>query len=182
MRKAWHSVLVIAVAVAWAGAAGATSPVKDPQEVGQQAGMFVIDDVAGNKVSLEELLKKHDAVVLNFWGLRCGACIEEIPYLEAIRKKFADRVLLLGVNVDGVDGAFLRGQMVKAKISIGYTVIPDPDFKVVDRYKMTAAPLTVVIDSGGKVRYRHENFVPGDEKGLEEAVGKVLAEKATGAK
>ncbi len=68
------------------------------------------------------------------------------------------------------------------RLAIGYTVIPDPDFKVVDLYKMTAAPLTVVVDRGGKVRYRHENFVPGDEKGLEEAIRAALPDGAVVAK
>lgn len=182
MKTASRIVLALALVAAAAAAARANSPVKDPQTVGQPAGMFVTSDLAGAKVSLEEILKTHDAVVLNFWGLRCGACIEEMPYLEAIRRKVGDRVVFLGVNVDAVDGAFLKEAMERQKLSVTYTVIPDPDFKVVDLYKMTAAPLTVIIDAGGTVRYRHENFVPGDEKGLEEAVGKVLADKARAAK
>ncbi len=182
MGRACGTVLVLILVAALAAPATANSPMKDPQTVGQPAGMFVIDDIAGGKVSLEELLKSHDAVVLNFWGLRCGACIEEMPYLEAIRKKVGERVVFLGVNVDAVDGATLKEQMARMRLAIGYAVIPDPDFKVVDLYKMTAAPLTVVVDRAGKVRYRHENFVPGDEKGLEEAIRAVLPDGAVVAK
>ena len=41
--------------------------------VGDVAPFFAVEDLGGKKVALEEILKSGKAVLLNFWGLRCGA-------------------------------------------------------------------------------------------------------------
>lgn len=138
--------------------------------VGGNAPQFEITGMSGKKIYLEKLLKEYKAVVLNFWGLRCGACIEEIPHLNAISKKFKDEIIILGVNVDGMDGNYIKGQMSSMGLVIDYEVVPDPEFAMADMYQMLAAPLTVIIDSKGVVRYWHENYEPGNEKELEEAI------------
>ncbi|MBI5341837.1 MAG: DUF465 domain-containing protein [Deltaproteobacteria bacterium] len=66
-------------------------------------------------------------------------------------------------------------RLKKMKLDIRYTVVPDPDFKLVDLFRMAAAPLTVIIDAGGIVRYRHEGYEPGDEVRIEEALKSALA-------
>ena len=67
------------------------------------AGEFVeITNPNATDVSLADF--KGQVVLLNFWGLRCGACLEEMPYLEEIAKKYAGQGLVtLGVDTDGVD-------------------------------------------------------------------------------
>ena len=168
--------VMLASLVTYLPLAIANSPLKDEPMIGQAVEMFTVEDIAGNRVSLAELLKKYNAVVLNFWGARCGACIEEIPHMNALQIRYPDRIVVLGVNVDAVDAAFLREQMEKAKLTFEYPVVPDPDFRLVDQFKMTAAPLTIVIDSGGIVRYRHDNYLPGDEKIIEEVVRGVIGD------
>lgn len=152
----------------------ANSPVKDEGMVGGNAPKFNVSDIDGNPLSLESLLETYQAVILNFWGLRCGACIEEMPHLNEIFRKYNGKITILGVNVDAVDGASLKEYMKKTKIAIDYVVVPDPEFTMVDTYNMMAAPLTVVIDKTGIVRYYHENFEPGDEKQLDQVIQNVL--------
>ncbi|NIO55073.1 MAG: redoxin domain-containing protein [Deltaproteobacteria bacterium] len=156
------------------GESMANSPVRQEESVGANAPSFSVSNADGKTVSLEMLLSEKTAVVLNFWGLRCGACIEEIPHLNALYGKYGEWIEFLGVNVDAVDGAFLKEQMDKIGIVIEYEVIPDPEFSIADKYQLSAAPLTIVIDRNGLVRYRHENFEAGDEKKLEGVLESVL--------
>jgi peroxiredoxin len=160
----------------------ANSPVREQSVIGENAPQFTISDIDGNKLTLDSLVEKYSAVVLNFWGLRCGACIQEMPHLNDMYKKYNGKITILGVNVDAADGAFLKEHMKKMQIVMDYVVVPDPEFTMSDTYNLEAAPLTIVIDGDGKVRYRHENYEPGDEKELDKIIQDILDGKKVVAK
>lgn len=145
--------------------------------VGDVAPLFAATDIEGNKVALDNALKSGKVVLLNFWGLRCGACLEEIGYLNPMHDTYGKKgVLIIGVNVDGVEGEFIRNSIPKLSHIPKFTVVPDPEFKISDLYNMMASPLSFVIGRDGKVLYRHEDFKPADAKPLEEAILQALAE------
>lgn len=154
----------------------ANSPVAGKPGPGDAAPPFAVADLDGKIVSLGEILKSGKAVFLNFWGLRCGSCIEEIGYLNPISDRYAGKdVVFLGVNVDGIKSDVIRNMMPKMPNSPKYTVLPDPEFIIPDLYNMSAAPLSIVIGKDGKITFRHEDFQEGDEKAIEEALRKVTA-------
>jgi len=148
----------------------ADSPGKGGTFVGKPSPDFEAADLSGAKIASSVILKSGKAILLNFWGLRCSACIMEMPHINALKNRYADRVQVLGINVDGIGGGILSAQIAKMKIDIRYSVVPDPEFKLVDMFKMAAAPLTIIIDTGGVVRYRHEGYEEGDEVRIEEAL------------
>jgi len=150
--------LTIAVGPSFAG------PMQKGVKAGQAAPSFSGASAAGTPVESKDLLSKNRAVLVAFWGIRCSACIEEIPALRKLQEEFREGTLqVVGVNTDGVDAATLKTVMEEEKIATNYIVLADPEFKVVDAFGMTAAPLTVLIDREGKVRYIHEGYKAGDE-------------------
>jgi len=161
----------------FAGTAFANSIEKDVNFVGKPSPPFEVRDIAGNTVASAKLFDGGKVVVLNFWGLRCGACLAEMPSLNDLHERYKDRIVLLGVNNDGIDGPFLAKQIGKMNLKIDYTILPDPEMKLVDLFKMTVAPLTLVMDSKGMVRYQHVDYAPGDEKALEAVVKSLLEER-----
>lgn len=165
-----HLLLIPVLVILSAGPAfpAATGGESDP--VGKPAPAFEANDIAGNPVSSAKFLEAGKVVVLNFWGLRCGACLAEMPALNDLHERYKGKVAVVGVNNDGIDGPFLAKQIGKMNLKIAYTVLPDPEMKIVDAFRMTMAPLTFVIDAKGVVRYRHENYAAGDEKELEDVV------------
>ena len=115
-------------------------------------------------------------LLLNFWGLRCGACLEEIPYLNAFAKKYAAKGLVVwGANTDGADAPTVRDTLKSLRMEVGYPIVLDPDFVVADAYTNFLVPLTLVIDRAGVVRYIHTGFEQGAEKQYEDAVVSALA-------
>ncbi|MBI5905614.1 MAG: TlpA family protein disulfide reductase [Deltaproteobacteria bacterium] len=174
MRSKWNTLVpallfLAAVAAAARPAAGGAAP-SPASLIGKPAPGFTVATVKGDRVDLKQTLDEGKVVVLNFWGLRCGACLAEIPVLNAMQEKFAGRARFLGVNVDGVDAKFLEKQMAAGQIAIRYDTVTDADFTLIELYRMNAAPYTVVIDPGGTIRYQHEDYKPGDEKELEKAI------------
>ena len=143
---------------------------------GDVAPLFSTEDLDGRTVALEELVASGKVVLLNFWGLRCSSCIDEIGYLNPMFDKYGEKgVVFLGVNVDGIKAEMIRKFMPAMSQSPRFIVLPDPGFKIPDLYNMSAAPLSFVIGKDGKIVFRHEDFKPGDEKDIEEALKKAIA-------
>lgn len=113
--------------------------------------------------------------VVNFWGIRCGSCLQEIPKLEELYARYRARGLkVYGINADGVPGEMLWSLMQKSNLEILFPVLPDPEMEAMDLYQVMATPLTLILDSEGIVRYQHVGYNDGDEKTLETEILKVM--------
>ena len=179
-RGSWFRFGVLALAV-WCAPAWAPSPVAaegmgDQQKfkAGDKAPDFTAKDLAGKEVKLSAYAGKN-VVLLNFWGMRCGACLEEMPFLEVIAKKYADKgLVVLGVDTDGVDSQTVRDTLKEVNVNVTYRLVVDPDFSITDAYTNFLVPLTIVIDKKGIITYIHTGFEKGTEKRYEDEAKKAL--------
>lgn len=179
MTRKSHQHLVVVLLVAASLAiplrhASANSP-DGGLRAGSDAPQFQGRDLSGDPVDLSAAVAGNKAVIVNFWGLRCGACLQEMPLLDGIYVKYRQEGLsILGVNVDGVGADIIKAQLPRVLEIPSYTIVPDEELKVADLYKLTAAPLTVLVDPTRKIVYIHEGYRPGDETELEGQVRQLL--------
>ncbi|GBE15695.1 thiol-disulfide oxidoreductase ResA [bacterium BMS3Abin14] len=165
---------LLGLSVVAAGCAGSTGVVKESSFPKAPSATFT--DIDGGSTSLAGYQGKS-VVLVNFWGLRCQNCIEEIPFLERLNNKYGSKgLVILGVNTDGVDGKTLKKFMPQLPVKFTYPVIVDPEFKVVDAFQMMAAPLTIIVARDGTVRFRHEGYTPEIEGEYIALIEKLLAE------
>ncbi len=174
MRFKALGIFVLFVSIFSAGAVMA-----DTAWVGKTAPEFAVPNTDGEIVELKELVGAG-VIWLNFWGLRCGPCVRELPALEALYQKYKDDgLVIIGVNVDGVDGNFIkksfndRDDLQNAKVT--FPLVTDTEFALIDSYELMGAPLNVMIDRAGVVQYHHEGYEAGDEVEYEEIIKKLLA-------
>jgi len=147
---------------------------EDKFKPGDVAPDFTLQDLGGKQVQLSSY-KGSKVVLLNFWGLRCSACLEEMPYLEDLHKRYADKgLVVLGVDTDGVDAATVSETIAEVKVKVSYALLVDPEFKATDTYTNFLVPLTIVIDRAGLVTYLHTGYEKGTEKNYEAAAKKAL--------
>jgi len=156
-------ILCFAGALLIAGCASAPGPELTEATQYPRAPDTSFEYMDGSTNSLADYLGKS-VVLVNFWGLRCQNCIEEMPFLERLHNKYGSRgLVILGINTDGVDSALLEKFMPQLPVKVSYPIVIDPEFALADAYQMMAAPLTVVIAKDGTVRYRHEGYEPDIE-------------------
>lgn len=175
VNKRWVC-LAIAVLAAWVVGAGVAHAGGTPSAEAKPVD-FKVMDLKGNECSLARWTADRKAVLVNFWGIRCGACIEEIPHLNAIYNKYRDKLVVIGVNVDGIKAPDLDKHLSTKGPAIDFPVIPDPEFGLVEGFQVKGAPMTILVGPDGLIRYRHENFEPGDEKKIEQAVADAISGK-----
>ena len=111
-----------------------------------KAKNFTLTDVNGKTITLESL--KGKTVILNFWATWCPYCIEEMPDLQNLEKKYGKKGLaILTVNVEDTETAkaFLEENGFTFRTAI------DTDFNVSEMYEVEVLPTTFIINKEGTI-------------------------------
>src|SRR5262245_23184180 len=91
--------------------------VLNASEVGDRFPDFQLRDLKGHAVSWKQFQGK--VVVVNLWMTTCPPCKKEMPMLQRLQDKYADRdVVFVGISTDAL--AKTASKFVK-KLKIKYT-------------------------------------------------------------
>lgn len=135
----------------------------------RQAPDFELGLFDGGTFRLSEGLVSGKPVMLNFWASWCVPCREEAPMLEAAWKRYRDRVVFVGVDVQDTEveaRAFLRqygitypnGAVNAGAISVAYG--------------MRGVPETYFIATDGRIARKWNG--PLGTAGLDQFIGELL--------
>jgi thiol-disulfide isomerase/thioredoxin len=127
----------------------------------------------GSEMTLEEI-HHTGPVLIDFWALWCAPCLKAMRHLDDLQEKYRDQGLtILGINLDTERSRSKVRSYIRSK-GYGFTVALDPSQESYRRLNGTAMPYTMLVDSTGKIVYRHSGYMPGDEKILEAEILSVL--------
>ena len=150
--------------------------------LGQIAPDFKLKDLQGNQVQLSAL--KGKIVLLDFWATWCGPCRMEIPMLQNLSKKLADKdLVVIGINALEPEET-VRHFVAKNKLTYP-VVLTEPDPTVLQVYNVHAYPTAILIDRDGVIASYRMGVRPGTEGDLHGdfkhvASAKYVAPKAAG--
>lgn len=131
----------------------------------------------GKQVTLAE--QKGKVVLLSFWATWCGPCQQELPKIQALASKYADKgLVVLTVSVDDASTvAQVRATARKHRLSV--PVLLDPDNTAIAAFNPRGdVPFTVIVDRNGNVAEKHGGYAAGDEANYEKIITGLLAEAA----
>ena len=138
--------------------------------LGKPAPDFLLRDVAGHKLSLEDF--RGEAVVINFWATWCAPCRVEMPWFIALQQKYAAQ----GFTVVGIDQDFPE-DLPKVpgfakEMKLNYPVLYG-DKTTYDAYGCCEyLPMSYYIDREGTVRIATIGL--GDRERMETYVRRLL--------
>lgn len=116
-----------------------------------QAPEFALKDLNGNTITLSSL--KGKVVFLNLWATWCPPCVREIPDFIEIYTEYKDKGLeIIGISVDNEGKAKVLKFVEEKKIN--YPVVMYTTQFIRDYMPGNAIPVTFIIDSKGKIRYK----------------------------
>jgi cytochrome c biogenesis protein CcmG, thiol:disulfide interchange protein DsbE len=138
----------------------AEQPTADPENIfanltskpkaGSPAPDFSLPDLQDAQIKLSGV--KGKAVVLNFWSINCGPCVEEIPLLEQMGGLRPEELVVVAVNLGDPKNSI--ESFVKSN-KITYTVLQDGDGSISNLYHVSAYPVTYFIDRDGIIQAVH---------------------------
>lgn len=116
-------------------------------KVGDKAPNFVLTDLDGNEVELEDY--HGQGVFLNFWGTYCPPCEREMPFMENQYAIYKDKgVEILAVNVGEPE---LTVKRFVQRHGLTFPILLDKGQQVLDLYGVMPLPTTFLINPQGKV-------------------------------
>ncbi len=126
-------------------------PVKTapPLAVGDQAPEWALNGWSDGQIRTLADLRGH-VVVLDFWGMWCPGCVEEIPELQKLAEKYAKQgVVFIGIHTANGD----MDQIKKLQQSKGWTAPTalDASGETISRYRIDGYPSLLIIGADGKI-------------------------------
>lgn len=118
------------------------------------------DGIAGRTNSIAN--HKGKLIYLDFWASWCGPCRQSFPFLQKIRTQYANQGFeVIAVNVDAKLSDALR---FLKKFPIDYPILLDSAYTMAQIYEVQGLPTAYLIDTEGKVIYKHLGFKEADKK------------------
>ena len=148
MKKLLTALLALALCLTGTVLAGAEEDLHIYQ-LGETIEDFTVTALGGQTVTLSELLKEKDMVLLNLWATWCGPCEAEFPAMEAAYEQYQDKVAVVALSTEPEDNDELLAAYV-ASHGMTFTVGRDePGFA--SKFDIQGIPTSVVIDRNGVI-------------------------------
>ena len=128
-------------------------------QVNQRAPDFTLQNLAGQNVNVKLSDFRGKVVMINFWAIWCGPCLEEMPFLQSISDNWssADLAIIAIANNYNESLATVNEFIVDE----GYTlpVYYDSEGQAKSLYSISTWPTTFFIDAEGIIKYiQFESF------------------------
>ena len=115
----------------------------------------IVTTLGGEVVNLADL--RGRPVLINFWATWCPPCREEMPALERVERKWAERgAAVIVINFEE-DEATIRRYLAENGLSL--RVFQDSSGEVAQKLDITYLPTTLFVDGTGVIRSRNEGVL-----------------------
>ena len=127
------------------------------ERISRPAPTLAVQKLDGEQITSADLQGR--ALVVTFWAGWCSPCIEELPYLQKLKKQFhKQNVEFLAVNID--EDSSIRRDMVA---SFRYQSAPSltfvlGDLEMREAFGSNEIPYTCIIDQDGQIRYERKGL------------------------
>jgi len=158
---------LVCLFVAVASALAAEKKIWAKSFLNQKAPELVVE-----KWLTKERDRKGKFVLIDFWATWCGPCRKAIPELNALHKKFGDKLVVIGVTDEPEDRV---KSMATPKIE--YASAIDTQGRTKKAVEVKGIPHVLLMDPQGVVRWEGFPLLDGFEL-TEKVVADILAQPA----
>jgi thiol-disulfide isomerase/thioredoxin len=145
----------------------------------QPAPEVAFTDANGKPASLDDF--KGKPVVLNLWATWCQPCLKEMPSLDRLQARFANKLRVAAVAEDHGGGKLVNPFVAGLKLK-NLTVYLDPQSELGHAFSVRGLPTSIVIDAAGRVRGRVEGEADWDSDAMQDVLRPLLAPDEDGLK
>ena len=156
-------------------AGGRMPPSETAARTNARAGAWTMLD--GRRLGLEDL--RGQVVVLDFYATYCPPCLEEVPHLVKLQRRYGPQGFrIVGLNVGGDEDQAKVPEFVK-RFQIQYE-LANPDPETVDMYLAgeSSIPQTFVFDRQGQLVQHFIGYDRTVASQLERAIESALGTKS----
>jgi thiol-disulfide isomerase/thioredoxin len=144
-RSALVFVMLWVASLAWFASAGEL----EPQDPPTAAPRLALPDLSGRQHSLEDY--GGQVVLVNFWASWCPPCMAEMPSMQRLSQRMADRPFqILAVNVAESSATVWK---FKKLLNMEFTTLLDDGGETAREWGAELLPSSYVVDADGRIVY-----------------------------
>ncbi len=129
--------------------------------LGDKIHDFTFSTHEGQEVTLSEVLKEKEAVLINIWATWCGPCRNEFPYLEEAYQQYQDQVEVIALSCEPTDTADVLAAFA-AEMGLTFKIGQDPvDF--LSALGVSSIPTSLIVDRYGTICFIQSGAQPNTE-------------------
>lgn len=115
--------------------------------IGDIAKDFEMIDANNNKVALSSF--KGKIIYINLWATWCGPCLEEMPYLDSLKKRFDDgeQIVFISLSIDDFKQKWLDNITHRKALHNQFNI----DRLNLESYSVTEVPRVIIINKSFKI-------------------------------
>ena len=147
--------LLLALALCLGSFAAAESTV---YQLGDKMDDFTVTTYDGRSLTLSEVLKEKDAVLINFWATWCGPCRNEFPFMEEAYRQYADKVEIIALSVEPTDTNDVLADYA-AQMGLTFNVAQDT-IRLSSRFAFSGIPTSIIVDRFGAICFQESGALP----------------------
>lgn len=134
--------------------------------IGKDLPNFELKTLDNQLIEKKDILNKP--TLINFWFTQCSPCVEEIPKLNRLKQKYADKVNFIAITFDKENelSDFLT------KTEFDFTQVLDAE-NYINEIGISAYPKNIFIDKNGKIRLI-ENGLSNNFEAFEKYINDLL--------
>jgi thiol-disulfide isomerase/thioredoxin len=127
----------------------------------------------GSQVKISTFIAKGP-VLIDFWATWCAPCKKEMVFLERIYQTYKDQgVTILAINQDTPKSLSKVKSYIRSR-KYTFTVALDPNQQIAQQLNAIVLPTTLLVDENFQIVWRHQGYIPGDEKEIERQIKQLL--------
>ncbi len=108
---------------------------------------FTVTTAKGETVTLSELLKEKEMVLLNFWYTTCSWCNKEFPYMEQAYQTYKDKIEIVALDPTE-DNSVVKGYQESMGLSFPMAACP---YSWASAFGVEYYPTSIVVDRYGVI-------------------------------
>jgi cytochrome c-type biogenesis protein len=124
---------------------------------------FTLTDIDGNTFSLSDFRNK--VVLLDFMTTTCDTCIDEMPELKHVAKKYGDKLVIITISVSPYDTDESLREFKTAYGGDWIYALGTPE--LTEKYGAQLVPKIVIVNKNGDITYSHVGKVSRDKLSAE---------------
>lgn len=135
-----------------------------------------LKDLQGSGIDVSELHTPGQPLIISFWATWCTPCKKELSNYAELYKDWQNefQVKVVAISIDDARNTAKVKAYVNG-VKWPFQVLLDPNEDMKRSLNFQTVPYTILIDGEGKIIYRHNSYVEGDEYVMEEKLKKLTS-------
>lgn len=127
-------------------------------QLGDKIEDFTVTTWDDKTVTLSEILKEKEMVLINIWATWCGPCRSEFPFMQEAYTQYSDKVEVVALSCEETDTPDVLAGFV-ADMGLTFPVAQDtPDFAT--KFNVTGIPTSIAVDRFGTICFIESGALP----------------------